>query len=75
MSTRNKLHLLFYKNLEITLVDDGSTDYNGELCDVIAETDGRIGVIHKINGGLSSTRNAGPDSCTGDFITFVDSDD
>ena len=62
-------------NLEILLVDDGSPDRCGQLCDALAETDSRIQVIHKENGGLSSARNAGLDVCTGDYISFVDSDD
>lgn len=64
-----------YKNLEIILVDDGSPDSCPELCDKAAEVDERIKVIHKVNGGLSDARNAGIDVATGDFITFVDSDD
>lgn len=64
-----------YKNLEIILVDDGSPDSCPELCDRFAEVDERIKVIHKVNGGLSDARNAGIDMATGDYITFVDSDD
>lgn len=64
-----------YKNLEIILVDDGSTDNSGEICDEYAAKDNRIKVIHKENGGLSSARNAGLDVATGDYIGFVDSDD
>ncbi|WP_294101981.1 glycosyltransferase [uncultured Ruminococcus sp.] len=64
-----------YENLEIILVDDGSTDSSGELCDKIALTDDRIKVIHKENGGLSSARNAGIEVANGDYIGFVDSDD
>lgn len=65
-----------YHNLEIILVNDGSTDkYCSELCDRLAEKDTRICVIHKKNGGLSSARNAGLDVASGDYITFVDSDD
>ena len=64
-----------YKNLEIILVDDGSPDNCGKICDELAIKDNRIRVIHKENGGLSSARNAGLDIATGDYITFVDSDD
>lgn len=64
-----------YKNLEIILVDDGSPDHCPELCDIWAEKDSRIKVIHKENGGVSSARNAGLDAAIGDFIAFVDSDD
>ena len=64
-----------YKNLEIILVDDGSPDGCGKICDEYAERDSRIKVIHKENGGLSSARNAGLDIATGDYIGFVDSDD
>lgn len=64
-----------YKNLEIILVDDGSTDGSGVICDDYATKDKRIKVIHKQNGGLSDARNVGIDICTGDYIGFVDSDD
>ncbi|MCI9559123.1 MAG: glycosyltransferase [Lachnospiraceae bacterium] len=64
-----------YKNLEIILVDDGSTDHSADICDEYAQKDKRIIVIHKKNGGLSSARNAGIGIATGDFIGFVDSDD
>ena len=64
-----------YRNLEIFLVDDGSPDRCGEICDAYAEKDGRIRVIHKKNGGLSDARNAALDICTGEYISFVDSDD
>ena len=64
-----------YKNLEIILVDDGSTDNSGKICDEYALKDNRIKVIHKKNGGVSSARNAGLDIAKGDYIGFVDSDD
>ncbi len=64
-----------YKNLEIILVDDGSTDNCGNICEEYALKDSRIKVIHKENGGLSSARNAGIDIATGEYITFIDSDD
>jgi glycosyltransferase involved in cell wall biosynthesis len=61
--------------LEIILVDDGSPDRCGEICDAMATQDSRIRVIHKENGGLSSARNAGLDVMSGDYVGFVDSDD
>ncbi|MDA3042879.1 MULTISPECIES: glycosyltransferase [unclassified Campylobacter] len=64
-----------YTNLEIILVDDGSTDKSGEICDEFATQDNRIKVIHKQNGGLSSARNAGLDIARGRYVSFVDSDD
>lgn len=64
-----------YKNLEIILVDDGSPDNCGKICDEYAKKDQRIRVIHKKNGGLSDARNAGIDIAKGKYIAFVDSDD
>lgn len=64
-----------YENLEIILVDDGSTDGTGTICDKMAQEDPRIIVIHKENGGLSDAKNAGLEVCKGDFISFIDSDD
>lgn len=64
-----------YSNLEILVVDDGSTDSCGAICDSYAKKDKRIHVIHKPNGGLSDARNAALNVMTGDFVTFVDSDD
>lgn len=64
-----------YQNLEVILVNDGSKDGSGSICDAYAQKDSRIRVIHKENGGLSSARNAGMDAATGEYITFVDSDD
>lgn len=64
-----------YKNLEIILVDDGSPDKCGEICDYLAQEDNRVKVIHRENGGLSAARNTGIDACCGEFIGFVDSDD
>lgn len=64
-----------YTNLEIILVDDGSPDRSGEMCDQMALEDPRISVIHKRNGGLSDARNSGIEQATGEYIAFVDSDD
>ena len=64
-----------YKNLEIILVDDGSPDKSGNICDEYAKIDTRIKVIHKKNGGVSSARNVGISIATGEYIGFVDSDD
>lgn len=64
-----------YSNLEIILVDDGSPDRCGSICDDYARKDPRVRVIHKENGGLSSARNAGLDIAQGEYIAFLDSDD
>lgn len=64
-----------YINLEIILVDDGSADRSGELCDDLKDRDKRISVIHKANAGLGYARNSGLDLATGRYITFLDSDD
>ncbi len=64
-----------HQELEILLVDDGSSDHSPEICDAWAKKDHRIQVIHKPNGGVSSARNAGLDSTKGDYIAFVDGDD
>ena len=70
-SIRNQTH----SNLEIILVDDGSPDGCGAICDEFAQKDSRIRVIHKENGGLSDARNAGIEMAKGDYLAFVDSDD
>lgn len=64
-----------YQNIEILMVDDGSTDATGELCDKLREKDNRIRVFHKKNGGSSSARNLGIDQAKGEYLGFVDSDD
>ena len=64
-----------YKNLEILLVDDGSTDNSGIICDNLSKNDIRIKVFHKKNGGLSDARNYGIERAVGSYIMFIDSDD
>lgn len=64
-----------YQNLEIILVDDGSPDESGKICDRLATEDSRIRVLHKENGGAATARNAGLDVMTGAYIAFVDADD
>lgn len=64
-----------YKNIEIILIDDGSPDNSGNICDEYAQKDGRIVVIHQSNGGVSSARNIALDICKGEYIMFVDGDD
>lgn len=64
-----------YKNLEIVLVDDGSTDRSGLICDDYAAKDNRVIVLHKENSGVSEARNIGLKHSTGEFIGFVDGDD
>ena len=64
-----------YKNIEIILVDDGSTDNSGNIADGLSKIDSRINVYHKNNGGLSDARNFGIEHSKGKYICFVDSDD
>ena len=64
-----------YKNIEIILINDGSIDNSGAICDGFAEKDARVRVIHQLNKGVSAARNAGLDAAQGDYIGFVDSDD
>lgn len=64
-----------YKEIEILLIDDGSTDDSGRICDDLALEDRRVHVFHKDNGGVSSARNLGIERACGDYICFVDSDD
>ena len=64
-----------YSNIELLLVDDGSTDSSGAICDKYAEQDSRVRVFHKPNGGVSSARNMGLDNAKGEWIGWVDSDD
>ena len=63
------------KEIEVIVVDDGSTDQSGKICDEYAERDKRVKVIHKKNGGLSAARNTGYQAAKGEWITFLDSDD
>ena len=64
-----------YKDFELILVDDGSTDESGRLCDSFVQKDKRVRVIHKENGGAGSARNTGVDEAFGKYITFPDADD
>ena len=64
-----------YSNLQIIVVDDGSTDASGQICDEYAEKDNRITVIHQVNAGAANAKNTGLDNVKGDYVTFVDSDD
>ena len=64
-----------YRDLEVILVDDGSPDSSGAICDAFAEADSRVRVIHQKNRGVAAARNSGLDLASGDYITFVDSDD
>ena len=68
------LHQTFHK-FELILVDDGSSDGSGELCDALASTDSRIRVIHQANAGVAAARNVGLDAAIGEYIGWVDSDD
>ena len=64
-----------YRNFELLLINDGSKDRSGEICDEYARKDSRVKVFHKENGGVSSARNVGLDNARGEWVTFVDSDD
>ena len=64
-----------YRNLEVLLIDDESTDQSGRLCEKFQKADSRVKVIHKKNGGAGSARNAGIDLAKGKYLLFVDSDD
>lgn len=71
----NSIRAQTYKNLEIILVDDGSTDSSGQLCDQFAGKDHRITAIHRQNGGIAVAQNAGLDAANGAYIVFCDNDD
>ncbi|MTW38048.1 glycosyltransferase, partial [Streptococcus pneumoniae] len=64
-----------YQNIEILLVDDGSTDSSGKICESFSKVDPRIRVFHKENGGLSDARNFGIEQMKGQYVAFIDSDD
>ena len=64
-----------YPDLELLLIDDGSPDSSGAICDELSQTDSRIRVFHKENGGVSAARNLGLDNAQGEWVTFVDADD
>ena len=64
-----------FGDLELILVDDGSADSSGVICDAYAEKDSRVKVIHQKNSGVSAARNTGLDAAEGEYIAFVDSDD
>ena len=64
-----------FTDFELILVDDGSKDQSGQICDEYARMDTRVKVIHKENGGLSDARNTGMDQASGKYFMFVDSDD
>ena len=64
-----------YRNIELILVDDGSTDDSGKICDSFSDNDNRVKTIHKKNGGVSSARNTGIEKASGEYIAFVDADD
>ena len=64
-----------FRDIEILLIDDGSTDSSGQLCDALARTDNRIRVIHRKNGGVADARNTGLDHARGEYLIFLDSDD
>ena len=73
--TINSVLAQTYSNWELILVDDGSTDSSGEICDTYAQKDSRVKVVHKINGGVSSARNIGLQMIKGKYLTFIDPDD
>lgn len=71
----DSLKIQTYENIEVLLINDGSTDTSGEICDYYAKKDSRFRVVHQNNKGVSNARNTGLSLSSGEFITFVDSDD
>lgn len=71
----NSLLAQTFQDFEVLLVDDGSPDKSGEICDEYAKKDSRVRVFHKANGGVSSARNVGLDNAAGEYLTFIDADD
>lgn len=71
----NSITIHEYEPLEVILVDDGSTDNSGNICDCLASQDDRVKVVHKENGGVSSARNTGLDIASGEYVMFLDADD
>lgn len=69
------VYLQTYKNIEVIIIDDGSTDQSGRMCDEVSEKYKYIKIIHNSNQGVSMARNCGLDNANGDFIMFLDSDD
>ena len=69
------LRVQTYRNIEVIVVDDGSSDDSGVICDAVGATDARFKVVHQVNAGLSAARNAGIEMAKGEWIAFVDSDD
>ena len=71
----NSIVFQTYKNIEILLIDDGSTDKSSYICEEWKKRDSRINVVHKANGGLSDARNCGLNIASGEYVCFIDSDD
>ena len=74
-NTVHSILISSYTNLELLLIDDGSTDASLSVCEALASSDARIKVYHKANSGIADTRNYGLNHATGDYISFCDQDD